>query len=424
MSVHSNEKNKMKQRNIIKQVKIIILLLIFPYITFSQGNGLYEFIGRNGKYGFMNKTGEVVIPAKYLYVNEFSEGLAFVAETQDPLGYYSWVCIDTLGREQFRIKKRCYPKESFSEGLAVIHDWDTDKDWFIDKSGKEVFSKKFRSACEFTNGYARVSDKKYGDEPYFIDKKGKKAKHLPENGSIFQNGISYCGNKLIDTLGNIFIDSIDDWTGADMDYLKVKRKDKWGFIDRKGNIIIDFQYEEDRNKGFDKILKLNTDSLDALPKARFRNVGYFSEGLASLQIDSLYGFINLKNEIVIEPIFKGVSYFSEGLAGATLDGKTWGFINKEGKFEIEPQYYMVDEFKNGICAVSNIDIPRFINDYNLNVIINKKNEILFKDDMHSYLGFQGELIKYYDGADFGGRIHYINKNARLVVPKQYKKNKR
>ena len=77
VSVHSNEKNKMKQRNIIKQVKIIILLLIFPCFAFSQGNGLYEFIGRNGKYGFMDKTGEVVIPAKYLYVNEFSEGLAF-----------------------------------------------------------------------------------------------------------------------------------------------------------------------------------------------------------------------------------------------------------------------------------------------------------------------------------------------------------
>lgn len=207
-----------------------------------------------------------------------------------------------------------------------------------------------------------------------------------------------------------------------MEYIKVRRKDKWGFIDRKGNIIIDFQYEEDRNKGFDKILKLNTDSLDALPKARFRNVGYFFEGLARIKIDSLYGFINLKNEIVIEPIFKVVHNFSEGLAGATLDGKTWGFINKEGKFEIEPQYYMVDIFENGICAVKNIDTPRYIGDYYLNAIINKKNEILFKDDMHSYLGFQGELIKYYDGADFGGRIHYINKNARLVIPKEYKKN--
>ncbi|MFA5540277.1 MAG: WG repeat-containing protein [Bacteroidales bacterium] len=396
--------------------------LLFPYITFSQGNGLYEFIGRNGKYGFMDKTGEVVIPAKYLYVNEFSEGLAFIAETQDPLGYYSWVCIDTLGREQFRIKKRCYPKESFSEGLAVIRDWDTDKYWFIDKSGKKVFNKKFRDACRFTNGYAKVSNKKYGDDSYFIDKKGEKAKHLPKDGSIFINGISFCGYKLIDTLGNVLIDSISEWRGADMEYIKVRRKDKWGFIDRKGNIIIDFQYEEDRNKGFDKILKLNTDSLDALPKARFRNVGYFFEGLARIKIDSLYGFINLKNEIVIEPIFKVVHNFSEGLAGATLDGKTWGFINKEGKFEIEPQYYMVDIFENGICAVKNIDTPRYIGDYYLNAIINKKNEILFKDDMHSYLGFRGELIKYFDGADFGGRIHYINKNARLVVPKQYKKN--
>ncbi|MDD4739305.1 MAG: WG repeat-containing protein [Bacteroidales bacterium] len=397
---------------------VILLLLILPYNLFSQGNGLYEFIGRNGKYGFMDKTGKVVIPAKYIYVHEFSEGLAFVTEKQDSLGYHSWICIDTLGSEQFIVRKKCKLEESFSEGLAVIKDWDTDKYWFIDITGKKVFNKEFGDACRFTNGYARVSDKKYGKDPYFIDKEGEKAKHLPEYGSIFQNGISYCGYKLIDTLGNVLIDSIDEWTGADDEYLKVRRKDKWGFIDRKGNIIIDFQYEEDRSRWFDKFLKLNTDSLDAIPKARFRNVGYFSEGLASLQIDSLYGFINLKNEIVIEPIFKGVSYFSEGLAGATLDGKTWGFINKEGKFEIEPQYFYVDAFENGACGVNLIATGFYIGDYYFNAIINKKNEILFKGEMHSYMGFTGELIQYYEGGDFGGEIHYLDKNGKPIIPQE------
>lgn len=409
----------MSNKTLLKHLKIvsILILFFFPCWMFAQGNGLYEFIGKNGKYGFMDKTGDVVISAKYVCVcyPGFSEGLAFVSEKQSANGDFTWICIDTLGKKVFSLGRND-PEESFSEGFAVITDYD--KYWFIDKSGKQVFGKKFGYACEFTDGYARVSDEKYLKGSYFINKKGKHATHLPLNGSIFDNGISYCGWKLIDTMGNVLIDSIHEWTGAPYEFLKVRRNDKWGFIDRKGNIVIDFQYEQDRRKEFDKALKLNTDSLDALPKAQYRNVGFFYQGFASIQKDSLFGFINLKNEIVIEPIFKGVRYFSEGLAGATLDGKKWGFINEEGEFVIEPQYFYVDAFENGICGVLLTDVPAYMNDYHLNAIINKNNEILYRAEMHSYGGFQGELIQYYEGGDFRGRIHYVDKNGKEIIPKE------
>jgi hypothetical protein len=158
--------------------------------------------------------------------------------------------------------------------------------------------------------------------------------------------------------------------------------------------------------------------LDALPKATYRNVGFFYEGLASIQKDSLFGFIDSKNEIVIEPIFKEVRYFSEGLAGATTDGEKWGFINNEGIFVIEPQYFYVDAFQNGICGVLLTDAPLFMNDYYLNSIINKNGEILITIEMHSYRGFEGDLIKFHDGFDFRGKIHYLDKNGNQVIPKE------
>ena len=232
-----------------KMRKIIVILLMtslqfFPCLIFAQGNGLYEFIGQNGKYGFMDKTGKVVIPARYVYVEYpgFSEGLAFVSEKRTTDGDHIWICIDTLGNTVFRVGRKKEPETSFSEGYAVIYNWFVDKYWFVNKKGKRVFNKNFKDACEFTNGYARVESRKFGDNSYFIDKKGKYAKHLPLNGSIFNNGISYCGWKLIDTLGNVLIDDIHEWTGASNEFLKVRRNDKWGFVDRKGNIIIDFQY--------------------------------------------------------------------------------------------------------------------------------------------------------------------------------------
>lgn len=396
-------------------------MLLFPCWLFSQGNGLYEFIGKNGKHGFMDKTGKIIIPAKYIRVMypSFSEGLAFVSEKQASNEDFIWICIDTLGDKKFDVGKNCDPETSFSEGYAVISNWATDKYWFIDKNGVEVFNKEFGYACEFTDGFARVSDEKYGSSSsYFINKEGERVKYLPIGGCMFNNGISFCSGQLVDTLGNVLIGNINEWTGASYEYLKVKRKDKWGFVDRKGNIIIDFQYPQDRRRVFDNILKLNADSLDALPKATYRNVGFFYEGLASIQKDSLFGFINSKNEIVIEPIYKGVRHFSEGLAGATLDGEKWGFINKEGVFIIEPKYFSVDAFQNGICGVLLTKEPLFIDDYHLNAIVNKSGNVLINIEMHSYEGFKGDLIKFYDWADFNGKIHYLDNNGNQVKPKE------
>lgn len=413
------------QIKIVKKVNYYLIfgfiLLLVPTGVFSQGNGLYEFRGDDGKYGFMDKTGKVIIKPKYNRVRYpgFSEGLVFVSEEQASNGDDLWICIDTTGKIVFELGKKCSPSHSFNDGYAVIYNWYKDAYWFVDKSGKKVFNKNFGEACYFTNGYAKVSDKKYDhSNSYFIDRNGMQAKNILCNGSIFINGISFCHKKLIDTLGNVLIDSIDEWTGNDYEFLKVKRNGKWGFVDQKGNIIIDFIYTEDRKRFLDQVKHLNTDSLDAIPKETYRNVGFFNEGFASIMKDSLYGFINIKNEIAIEPIFKGVKYFSEGMAGATIDGILWGFINTKGEFVIQPQFYYVDTFEHGICGVllekrENILI---IGDYHLDAIINKKGEILSKYEMHSYRGFQGDLIQFYDYGDFGGRIHYLDKNGILVIP--------
>ena len=280
-------------------VFIAISFVVLPCLVFAQENGLYKFIGENRKYGFMDKTGKVVIPAKYVRVwyPGFNNGFAFVSEKKTSNGDFFWICIDTSGRKKIRIGQRYNPTENLSERY----------------------------------------------------------------------------------------------------------------------------YKKTRRRESDNFLKLNTDSLDSLPKIMYRNERIFYEGLASIQKDSLFGFINIENEMVIEPIFKEVRHFSEGLAGATLDGKKWGFINTESQFVIEPQYYLVDVFENGICGVLLTDEPFYIGDYHLNAIINKNNEILFRGEMHSYMGFKGELIQYYDMGDFRGKIHYLDKNGNMIIPNEKKR---
>ena len=79
----------------------------------------------------------------------------------------------------------------------------------------------------------------------------------------------------------------------------------------------------------------------------------FSEGLAGVRVDGLWGFIDNTGSLVIEPQFERVAWgFSEGLAGV-YDGqkKKFGFIDKTGNFVIEPKYEFPWKFTNGLARV-------------------------------------------------------------------------
>ena len=117
-------------------------------------------VRRNGKYGYVDKSGHEVIPCKYDYAGNFREGLA-IFEKDDKWGY-----IDKKGREVIPCK---YDRTfNFSEGLAIVEK--DDKSGFIDKEGREVIPCKYDDAGSFSDGLASV--KKY-DKWGYIDKTGR-----------------------------------------------------------------------------------------------------------------------------------------------------------------------------------------------------------------------------------------------------------
>jgi len=82
----------------------------------------------------------------------------------------------------------------------------------------------------------------------------------------------------------------------------------------------------------------------------------FSEGLAAVLIDELWGYIDKNGEFVIEPKFQDIGKFSEGLASATInegfDERKYGYIDKTGNFVIEPKYDWAPPFENGFAYVN------------------------------------------------------------------------
>ena len=104
---------------------------------------------------------------------------------------------------------------------------------------------------------------------------------------------------------------------------------KWGFIDKSGNMVI---------------------------PARYYDAWSFSEGLALVEINYKRGFIDKSGTLVIPARYDNTWSFSEGLVGVKINGK-WGFIDKSGTLVIPARYdYVFDNngvygFKNGKAKV-------------------------------------------------------------------------
>ena len=112
------------------------------------------------KYGFIDKSGKVVIEPQFDYVRAFSEGLAKV----EKYGKYGF--IDKSGK--MVIEPQFDEVSDFSEGLAQVikgGKWVYEgftksikggKWGFIDKSGKVVIEPQFNDASFFSEGFARL----------------------------------------------------------------------------------------------------------------------------------------------------------------------------------------------------------------------------------------------------------------------------
>lgn len=99
---------------------------------FSEG---YAAVCKNGKWGYIDKTGQEVIPCKYDWANPFHEGLASVRFSYDS-GYGF---IDTTGREVIRHRREIEIPGEFSEGLVVVKNEFNDHFFVLDKEGRKVF---------------------------------------------------------------------------------------------------------------------------------------------------------------------------------------------------------------------------------------------------------------------------------------------
>lgn len=293
-------------------------------VNYSTDINLFP-IKQDNKWGYIDKTGKVVIAAEFDQASFFSQGLAFVrkdnkievinsrGETEfylpNNVNNYAAFSEDLAvvainGKYGFINKKgeivitpQFDQARSFSEGLAVVKIGN--HYGFIDKSGQTVVNPQFFSATSFSESLAAVRFKQNDLHPAFIDKTGKVFFYLPN-----------------ETLGNFTKTDITEVTSQDLGY----EKSSYNLSNFKASITFE-------NRAF-------------------------SEDLISVRINNKYGYINKAGEIVIAPMFDFADAFNEGLAQVSIKGKC-AYINSLGTVIIKTpfDYYNCSGFANGLAQI-------------------------------------------------------------------------
>ncbi|MCL2857089.1 MAG: WG repeat-containing protein [Oscillospiraceae bacterium] len=183
--------------------EIVIPLEYDDALCFSEGLAAVQI---GDRWGFIDKTGEVVIPFEFSRVAPFREGLAKV-EREDGM----WSFINRGGNEVIPLGS--YPQRDgswmphvwgFHEGLAAVR---RDSGWgYIDREGNVVIPFHFQRGAPFSDGFAWVGS------DVMIDRDGNQ---IGFNFlSSFSEGlaiviVSQWGEwALVDTTGNV-VDHID-----------------------------------------------------------------------------------------------------------------------------------------------------------------------------------------------------------------------
>jgi hypothetical protein len=319
-----------------------------PYEKAEDFHENFAQVKIDGKWGFINRKGEMAIKPQFYEAGPFSFGLSEVALS--PKGKHGF--IDTTGN--FVIQPQ------FDNAMPFIGDraWvSLNAQWgLIDKQGKFIITPTYKVVKDVFDPFDLwVSD--YDLISGMINQKKQSTGNL---AWIISGGKWGLINKSGKTLVPAIYSEVKDIHEG---YTWVKKDALWGLIDSTGNYLIK---PDERNpliyasnatfkifSGFHNgLLRYQSRNLYgyldkqlnvAIP-AKYDKVSDFKNGLACVYQDGYCGLIDVKGKIVIPINYREISITNDDLFPAKDDNGDWGYLNLKNEWVVKPQFKNVSPF--------------------------------------------------------------------------------
>ncbi|MBK6341930.1 MAG: WG repeat-containing protein [Flavobacteriales bacterium] len=345
------------------------LLLAIPAVLLSTAMQAQTLLSQarpaeSEFWGYVDNTGNMVIPPKYKHCFPFGEsGYAAVKDAvTDKPGFINvkGEALRTDPADFVLISGLFGGKDAqgFSCGRAPVRIGDL---WgFMGTDGKMAIPAKYDKVEPFEGCFAVVM---LGKKQYILTADGKEVPVSDPNivdVKGFKNGLSPFKQKdkmhgFMDGDQTIVIPaqflSVGYFTG-ELAWAKTK-EGKVGFINRKGEWVITAQFDAaedfDEASGMARVKQADAWMYVARDGSIMRMTdtqvwGDFSDGLAKGKKGELFGFFDKSGTWVIQPQFQGVRDFKNGYAAAK-QGEKWGFIDTAGKWAVEPKFEVVKDME-------------------------------------------------------------------------------
>ncbi|MCX7774143.1 MAG: WG repeat-containing protein, partial [Clostridia bacterium] len=308
-------------------------------VPVAKNNGFSQL------YGYEDQSGKMVIEPKFKTAEPFYAcGIAVVSEDTDKYGL-----IDKKGKYLVEPK---YSSFSYSDGLFLTYDYETNKSHAFDEKGKKAFE-----IDGYINQFSDGLSSYYTDtQKGYLDKTG--ALVLQPGYSVmnpFVDGIAEVAEQFgspsfyIDTKGNDLTDKVSSGLRMFQD----TGSQLYGYQDANGNVVIEAKFKEARP---------------------FLNGYAIVSQAPNAESDARYGIIDTSGKFVLEPKYCGIKRMRNGLYAVGSEGKAEDFLpygyfdytlkalyTADLKDHTDWVYYTVEDLDKDTVLVNDESAISFIN---------------------------------------------------------------
>lgn len=398
----------------------IITFQFFLHTYISAQDIVYP-IQINGKWGFINKEGSVVIAPQFDYDHVFPPDNGCILTKKDEKYGLLNLSGEWISEPQFD-----QPPE-FHEKVCWVQ---KDEKWgLIDRRGIWLIEPAFETVYDFIGGYAKFEKNgRYG----LVDCNGiiilqPRYSELsrPSEGLIAAvegNGWGY-----IDIMGKYVIpprfgEAYDFHAGF---ALVIVNYNRWRIIDRNGNFTTEKEFDYLGECG-DGLFYAQIGEAKGIADhtgefiLKSESCRYYNRNLIQYEENEKIGFKNREGKVVLEPQFVMADYLGEGWIVVIDEKNRLGFIDTLGNLKLKPQNdFYVDltsdtRFKEGRLVVQHKKKYGVI-DHELKWVVKPKYEVISSFRNGWAVVNRGGIARGELPILTGGKYGFIDRNGRVIV---------